>query len=521
VQPLQPIPPPKPVSKSAQNPISSALPSWLADPIRISATTTSLFTELGIPEHVSKALKIKGFDHAFAVQVALLPLLLPGDRQHSGDVLISAATGSGKTLGYVLPMISDISRTSVTRLRGLVVVPTRDLVYQAYEICEICATAFSGKGRRRVAIGMACGDASYKQELAHIMRANKTYNPAEYQKRKQRPVSRWNSSDYDTDGDEMFPSENESSSTPLNYITKHMSRVDVLICTPGRLVQHLHNTDGFDLNHVKYLVIDEADRLFNQGYQGWLKDIMAILSKGARRRIKKILLSATMTQDLGILGALNLNSPTMVLLDGGQDGGNGDEKNPQNKFSLPESLQEYYVQLRHRADKPLELLLLMKKENMLDESNAEKRGVLIFTNSNEAALRLGRLIKLMDPDISIGTLTSTMPAVDRKKTLRDFQLKKLSAVVASDLVSRGLDIPSLAHVVNYDFPTTMEKYIHRVGRTARAGKGGKAWTLHTAKEIQVGMRRGGQTVALPNIELETRKRYEVSLAILAKEAGKA
>ncbi len=470
---------------------------------------------------MSHALKDKGFDYAFAVQTALLPLLLTGNRQHPGDILVSAATGSGKTLGYALPMIADISRTSITRLRGLIIVPTRDLVYQAHEICEICASAFAGRGKRRVKIGMACGDMPYKQELASLMRAEMFYNPAEYRRRDQRPNVRWGSSDYDSDADDPSPSKNESGSTPIEYITNYTSKVDILVCTPGRLVQHLHQTDGFGVDHTKYLVIDEADRLFSQGYQGWLKDIMASLGKGAKRKITKILLSATVTQDLGVLSALNLESPRMVFLEGGQGVGNWDGTDHQEKYTLPNSLQEYYIQIQHQADKPLELLRLMNEEGMLDESSAEKRGVLIFTNSNEAALRLGRLMKLMDHDMAVGTLTSTMPAKNRKKTLRDFQLKKLSVVVASDLVSRGLDIPSLAHVVNYDFPTTREKYIHRVGRTARAGKGGKAWTLHTAKEIQTGMVRNGRSVDRPDFDKETRNRYEAALAILAKEAGRA
>jgi ATP-dependent RNA helicase DDX51/DBP6 len=477
---------------------------------------------LGIPKAVASFLQSKGFDQAFAVQDAVLPLLLPGAKQQQGDVLVLAPTGSGKTLAYVLPMISDISRMAITHLRSLIVMPTRELVYQAHEICEIVSSAFAGRGRRRVRVGVACGDMSYKQELAHLMKAEKFRDPAECMRRKHRANTPWEYSDLDSDDENSSLAERERNFASSGEVVNYTPKVDILICTPGRLVQHLHNTDGFELKNVHWLVIDEADRLLGQNYQRFAKVLMDSLSKGFSRPIRKIVLSATLNRDLAMLSLLKLHLPKLVVVEGADQtfGRDGDDK---EGYTLPDNLQEYYIKLRHRADKPLELVRLLKKERLLEViEGSSQRGVLIFTNSNEAAQRLCRLIGLLEPSFAnlIGTITSLIPISIRKKTLRDFNNKKLSILIASDLVGRGLDIPSLAHVINYDFPSTLETYIHRVGRTARAGREGKAWTLHTAKEIHSGMLRGERTVAGPDFEMEARKRYEAALTILAKEAGK-
>ena len=456
----------------------------------------------------------------------MLPLLLPGVKQHQGDVLVLAPTGSGKTLAYVLPMISDISRMSITNLRGLIVMPTRELVYQANEVCETVLSAFAGRGRSRVRIGVACGDMSYKQELAHLMKAEKFWNAAECMRRKHRANVPWEFSDLDTDDENSSLAERERNlalSDESGEIINYTPKVDILICTPGRLVQHLHNTDGFELKHVHWLVIDEADRLLGQSYQQFAKVLMDNLAKGPGRSIRKIILSATLNRDLAMLSLLKLHLPKLVVVEGAEQTFHGDREDREG-YTLPDSLQEYYIKLKHRTDKPLELVRLLKEESLPEfVEGSSQRGVLIFTNSNEAAQRLSRLIGLMEPSFAdlIGTITSQISISIRKKTLRDFNNKKLSILIASDLVGRGLDIPNLAHVINYDSPATLETYVHRVGRTARAGREGKAWTLRTAKEIQIGMGRAVETVARSDFDMEARKRYEAALAILAKEAGKA
>jgi ATP-dependent RNA helicase DDX51/DBP6 len=583
---LVPLPQPEPVPEPPARSTLSSLPPWIASPIRVSPTSTAAFSEIGVNEGVAKHLKSKGFKKAFAVQAAVLPLLLPGPSQRSGDVLVSAATGSGKTLAYVLPMIEDISKNTVTRLRGLIVMPTRELVTQAREVCEVCASAFVVGARKRVRIGTAVGNETFKMEQAALMEQELRYDPAAYKEQLRRLNSKWESSDLETDGEDEILCQEEIAFLLPDHVIDPTSKVDILICTPGRLVEHLKSTPGFSLEYIKWLVVDEADKLLDQSFQQWLNVVMTNIGMGqdshrmSRERIRKIVLSATMTRDIGELNNLKLHRPRFVVLEGStqrEDEQDGDEA-PQAHI-LPSLLVESAIKVEDESIKPLYLLELLEREDLLppidgphsssgseDESSDENsssdgsspvassglatltsqiepknsRGVLIFTKSNETAIRLGRLLSLLSPssDSIISTLTSTTRSSARRATLSAFKSGKLSILVASDLVSRGLDLPNLAHVINYDIPTSVANYVHRVGRTARAGKMGNAWTLFTDSEgrwfwNEIGrsdsiQRQGGKKVARVNIKTEKfgegdRMRYEVALEDLAKEAsaGKA
>lgn len=636
VHPLEPLPQPEPVPELATKPAVSALPAWLAHPTRVPPTAKSPFTKLGIPEEVAVFLGSKGFVEALAIQTAVIPLLLSRDRQQPRDVLVSAATGSGKTLAYLLPMVFDLCQTSVTRLRGVIVMPTRELVDQARKVCEICVGAFATKGRRRLKIGTANGHQLYATELTNLMYFQPWYHPHE-RKTRERPenqnLGEWNDTQparpimakgrkavicpsgrtsqvrqflyepavlfpelklpevfnekygsqpfvhpsQDSQPNHKDPrcecrglAENEpcrGGNTPesphhVMYLPNHTVRsgpkIDILICTPGRLVHHLRETDSFTLDHLRWLVIDEADKLIEQSYQQWLDVVMDNLAAGKKihdadfregaieRHVTKVLLSATITRDLGKLSHLKLKSPKLVVLEGIDDAsmGAGDLRpDSETLYTLPETLQEYIIELDPNTDKPLELLPLLKTQIEDDEStpipsqdayskdfpSQPARGALVFTNSNEAAVRLSRLLKLLEPSLSesIGTITSIIPTSDRKRTLRGFNAGKLSIIIASDLVARGLDIPSLAMVINYDAPTTITHYVHRVGRTARAGKPGRAYTFTARGTSWVGSkinRAAGKEVisigSIGKVDKEALDRYVTALAILQKEAAR-
>jgi len=155
---------------------------------------------------------------------------------------------------------------------------------------------------------------------------------------------------------------------------------------------------------------------------------------------------------------------------------------------------------------------------------------LIFTKSNESAVRLGRLITLIKPNLTdkVGTLTSTTRSSDRKAAIKSFESCKLSILVASDLIARGLDLANLANVINYDVPSSLTSYVHRVGRTARAGKDGYAWTLHSSSEArwfwnEIGKAEGIKRAAkVERVKIDSnifaRDAYEVALEALEKEA---
>ncbi|CAK7267786.1 ATP-dependent RNA helicase dbp6 [Sporothrix epigloea] len=632
---------PEPMTEIVPRPTYDTLPQWLAEPIRVAPTMRMPFAKIGIsPEygvnkHAAKVLRDeKGWTEAFAVQTAVMPLLLPSRRRSNGnnsghgDLVVSAATGSGKTLAYVLPLIRDISRTrGITRLRAIIVVPTRELVQQVQDVCETCARAYSsgsaasasdatlGKiaNGKKVRIGIAVGSQSFKKEQATLMEEEQIYDPAGYRAllcaRQQWPFA---AEEADVEPVAAAVALGLRAARPIglhtsdslslpDHIIHHTPSVEVLICTPGRLVEHIQTTPGFTLDFVRWLVVDEADKLLGQSYQQWVTIVMDRLtpaSSGIRRvgardfadtnesGVRKVVLSATMTRDVSLLNSLHLSRPTHIVLEGTRQISAADtdtihasnNSNEGAEYVLPELLKESAIKVRDDALKPLYLLDLLRspyiagastdrdmtvaatkvasntdrssdassssgsssssdsgsdsdsdsdsdssgssnasdsssldsdsssdedddEDNNEGENNVEAPAkarpvpsaafnstVLIFAKSNENALRLSRLLELLAPDLAplIGTITSTTRTSERRKTLRAFggndSSRKLRILVATDLAARGIDLPSLDHVINYDMPPSVEFYVHRVGRTARAGASGHAWTLYTKKQ---------------------------------------
>ncbi|KAJ4349091.1 ATP-dependent RNA helicase dbp6, partial [Neurospora sp. IMI 360204] len=479
---------------------------------------------LGISAEAAKILATKGFKDAFAVQTAALPLLLPTpDLQ--GDVVVAAPTGSGKTLAYVLPMVQDIALSQTTKLRGVIVLPTRDLVQQVQQACEACAAAFAGSNDgKRVKVGTAMGNRPFKEEQGVIMGTEQKYDPKGYQKWLERQKQLV---DLDGDSEEEEDLELELK-RPLPYhVIQHVPKVDILICTPGRLVEHITKTKGFTLDYVRWLVVDEADKLLAQDFQQWLDVVnekLAVSKPGARDFAannktgpRKVILSATMTRDITLLNGLKLSRPKLVVLEGAKAG----------DLAIPATLKEHAIKIAEPSLKPLYLVDLLQSKYLVpvngedvaagsessssDSSDSDSSSsdsdsdsdaepttrkaksmskpttskaafpttALIFTASNQSALRLSRLLSLLLPSLAplIGTLTSSTKTSVRLRTLRAFTSGKLRILVASDLVSRGIDLSNLDHVINYDLPLSETSYVHRVGRTARAGREGKAWTL--------------------------------------------
>ncbi|KAI1740973.1 P-loop containing nucleoside triphosphate hydrolase protein [Xylaria scruposa] len=559
---LEPIPQPKPVVLDTSAPLYETLPPWLASPIRISQDASAPFAdfgltqELGITPEVTERLASKGYKQAFAVQTGVIPLLLPNHcKEMQSDVLVSAATGSGKTLAYTLPIIRDISQCNrhTTRLRALVVVPTRELVKQVQQVCEECAGIFALDGaKRRARIVMAMGSQSFEHEQASLIEREEVYDPGMYQQRMKR-LSRSHRLSHDSDGDEDsgYNTEDEEKDairkredrlqTLPDHIIAYKSKADILICTPGRLVEHIKFTPGFSLDFVRWLVVDEADKLLGQNFQQWLDVVIPRLQTqdriGARNHkqsnlsgVRKVILSATMTRDLEQLEGLKLRQPKLVVLEGSKLQDESGDGIKQTEHVLPVFLAEAALKVSDPNLKPLFLTDLLQSHHILntavgagrselDDDETSSSGsdsdssdsdadtasskkftrssktpakylgmptVLIFTKSNETALRLSRLLALLAPSIEpcIGTLTSTMPYATRRDTLRSFNARKIRVIVASDLVARGIDLPLLDHVVNYDMPSSIASYVHRVGRTARAGRTGKAWTLFTNSEAR-------------------------------------
>ncbi|WDK10158.1 DEAD/DEAH box helicase [Colletotrichum graminicola] len=616
---LEPLPQPEPASLDDSKPSYETLPHWLAAPIRVAPDTRTPFADIGINPKAARALESKGFRDAFAVQTAAFPLLLPSCKHRQGDLLIAAATGSGKTLAYALPVVRDISQGAVTRLRALVVLPTRELVKQAQEVFELCAGAFDGRDQKRVRIGISIGSQQLRHEQAALVEREERYDPEAYRAARSRELEAW--MDVEEPATPAGSKDAAAAGSLPDHVVDYTSKVDVLICTPGRLVEHINLTPGFSLDHVRWLVVDEADKLLAQSFQGWLDVVMPKLrtNKFSARDfpdsnlggvVRKIVLSATLTRDLSLLSGLHLRRPQLIVLEGSQADGSA----PIAEHTLPTLLKESAIRVHDANLKPLYLIDLLLGGHLMsetatkalsapaaehDEDNDETSSsdasadtssdagsdsdsdtssdsgsdsssdddsdddnsdaaaaaatpktktartlftttALIFTKSNESVLRLSRLIALLEPSLapSIATLTSTQKTSDRRRALRAFAGRRLRLLVASDLVARGVDLPLLDNVVNYDLPASAAGYVHRVGRTARAGRAGAAWTLVEDGESgwfwgkiakpSSGIRRAARVDRLRigdpdagGFGDERVRQYEDALEALGKEAGEA
>lgn len=406
---LEPLPQPAPTkNQKYSTTLASSLPPWLASPAVVTPTITIPFISMpGLSPKILSRLDTLQLPHAFAVQTAVIPLLL----KDGGDVCISAATGSGKTLSYILPIVQSLSTRVVTRLRAVVVVPTRELVSQVF---STASSLSSGSG---IKVGTAVGSRALVAEqglLVGVGHDNTTH-----------------------------------------------SKVDILITTPGRLVEHIKRTPGFSMHWVKWLVIDEADRLLAQSFQEWVDVVIGavehatsgVLEEGdmgtvledlgirinERSEVRKVVLSATMTRDAGKLAGLKLQRPTMVVVENGAkpglpvekdetQGDDRDEKHedddmPDETFSVPMELREYAVSVVNTEYKPLHLMYLLRDWGI-------KAGTVVFVKSNEGAARLARLIDTVVEGVegldkaagwATGLITGEMEKKRRDKVLKAFK----------------------------------------------------------------------------------------------------
>ncbi|EJF64658.1 DEAD-domain-containing protein [Dichomitus squalens LYAD-421 SS1] len=454
----------------------------------------------GLSGRMRRRLQDLGITELFAVQTAVVPLLLSSPRSRAlyrpydppEDLCVSAPTGSGKTLAYVLPIVEILSSRVVTRLRALVVLPTRDLVLQVRETFEAIA---KGRGLK---IGTATGQHSFAHEQAQLVAER-----------------------------------NEE-------LQGGSSKVDILICTPGRLIDHLNGTPNFSLQHLRFLVIDEADRLLAQSFQDWLAQVLAAtrpprasddsgaslsselttasINLAARGRphpdslsptflhllrgvhyvrtdydekkepsCQKLLFSATLTRDPAKIAALGLRQPKYVVVQSPKTSAASKEEGVldfvMEKFTMPATLTEHMV-VCESSVKPLMLFHLVHARGV---TNA-----LVFTKSAESTARLVRLFEFFESAhsdsqgrrIVARAYSSDLAPGERKSILEQFKSQDVQLLVCSDLISRGIDISHVSHVVSYDVPVDFRKYVHRVGRTARAGRAGDAWTLVEEQEAR-------------------------------------
>lgn len=372
-----------------------------------------------LDQELQNILKAENIDRLFAVQEQVIPLLV--GCSHSVDICVSSPTGSGKTLAYALPIIQNIRKRLLRRVRALVVVPTKDLVIQ---IRNVFRKFISGTDLR--AVGLT-GSVSIRQEQKH------------------------------------FSS------------TEH-SLPDILICTPERLLEHFRAGTAIDLGMLEYFVIDEADRMFEDDDSQWYLDILSRSfsipecrcnpidlmdrSEACFVPFVRLLFSATLTQNQAKFSTLGLKAPVLVNV--------GEEK-----YNLPENLSQFCFV--GKEDFKIAFLL-----HLLDP-RSQYKSILCFANSIKATTRLCMILTQMI-NVGIGYFTGEKSIQERSAVLDAFKHKKIQMLVCTDGVSRGVDFERVDCVVNFDVPSSLKTYIHRAGRTARAGHSGTCISLLTPNE---------------------------------------
>jgi len=333
------------------------------------------------------------------------------------DVIGLAETGSGKTGSFVLPILQALLETP-QRLFACILTPTRELAFQISEQIEALG----------VSIGVKCATIVGGMDMVSqaIVLAKKPH---------------------------------------------------IIVATPGRLVDHLENTKGFNLKQLKFLVMDEADRILNQDFEIELNKILRCIPTERR----SMLFSATMTKKVAKLQRASLKDPVKVEVSG--------------SYQTVEKLLQYYLFIPQKFK---ELYLVHILNEMAGNS------FMIFCSTCSATLRLSLMLRSLG--FTAIPLNGQMNQNKRLASLNKFKSKSRSILLATDVASRGLDIPHVDIVINFDIPTHSKDYIHRVGRTARAGRAGKAVTFVSQYDVELYQRiehlLGKKLPLYPSVEEE-------------------
>lgn len=333
-----------------------------------------------------------GYTTATPVQEQVIPIILSGR-----DLIASAQTGTGKTAAFLLPTIQNLLTHThdAHQINSMIIVPTRELAVQIAQALE----------------GM-----SYFTNISSI-------------------------AVYGGGDGASFANEKKALS----------SGADIVICTPGRMIAHL-NMGYVKLEGLKYLVLDEADRMLDMGFHDDIEKIISFLPKERQT----LLFSATMPDKMRKLALKILNNPEQV---------NIAISKPPERIK-----QEAYV-VTEEQKVPLAKHIL---------GSRQKESVIVFCSRKQNVKQLTQVLKRAK--FSVDEIHSDLEQAEREQTLLNFKNKKLNILVATDILSRGIDIEDIDLVINYDVPNDGEDYIHRIGRTARAATDGTAYTFISPKE---------------------------------------
>jgi len=354
------------------------------------------FESLGLRAELLRAVSDKGYSEPTPIQKQAIPVILKG-----GDLMGGAQTGTGKTAGFTLPLLQRLMETEQPRkgrrpIRALILTPTRELAAQVAE--------------------------SVREYGDHLpLKSTVVFGGVSINPQKQ----------------------------------KLIKGVDILIATPGRLLDHV-NQRSVDLSNIDILVLDEADRMLDMGFIHDIKKVLALVPKNKQT----LLFSATFSDEIKKLANGLLKSPSLI------------------EVSRQNAATDTVTQVIHPVDKTRKRELL----SFLIGSNNWQQ-VLVFNRTKHGANRLAE--QLNKDGITAAAIHGNKSQGARTRALADFKLGKVRVLVATDIAARGIDIDQLPHVVNFELPNVAEDYVHRIGRTGRAGNEGEAMSLVCVDELKL------------------------------------
>jgi superfamily II DNA/RNA helicase len=350
------------------------------------------FSELGVHHDILDAISYMGFEKATPIQEQAIPKIL-----NQQDLIACAQTGTGKTAAFIIPVLDLILDHPSGETSTLILVPTRELAMQIDQ--QVQGIAY-GLGIHSIAIyGGSDGDDWGQQKKALTQGA------------------------------------------------------DIVIATPGKLIAHL-NMGYVKFDTIKYLILDEADRMLDIGFY---EDIIKIISYVPKER-QTLMFSATMAPKIRTLASKILVNP--------------DEINISMSKPAEGVLQAVYLCYDNQK---IDLI------NHLISENPEYSSILIFCSTKRKVTELAASLK--KNKLSAEPISSDLEQSDREKVLQAFKARRTRILVATDVLSRGIDIKEINLIINFDVPHDAEDYVHRVGRTARADATGVALTLVNDKEM--------------------------------------
>ena len=351
---------------------------------------TSPFLDLGLSDGLAKAVEVLGYESPTPIQEKAIPSVLMGR-----DILGSAQTGTGKTASFTLPMIDilDSGRAKARMPRSLILAPTRELAAQVAESFEKFSV------NHGLSMALLIGGVSFSDQETALDKG-----------------------------------------------------VDVLIATPGRLLDHFERGKVL-LQDVKILVIDEADRMLDMGF---IPDVERIVSYLPVMR-QTLFFSATLSEEIQKIGKKFVMNPKIIEV--------------AKPATTADTVSQRLIWTKTREKREV-LRGLLRRETL--------QNAVIFCNRKRDIATL--LSSLKRHDFNAAALHGDMTQSARLGALSDFKEGRVTLLIASDVAARGLDIPSVSHVFNFDVPSNAEDYVHRIGRTGRAGRTGAAFTIAATED---------------------------------------